>query len=580
MGLHPVLAARLRGGLNATAPTPVQAASFRPLLEGRDVAVGSETGSGKTLAYLLPLMHDILSERESRSRRRRRFAEAGPGGGEEPPPPPYDYARALILVPNKELVGQVVRMALPLAGGPEALVTPSSAAAAAPTSTGGDLDDGDADGFDTVIRIAVLPGGLDGPDDFRPFREASKPGSSDRPPDLLVSTPAAVGPWGSKPRLVGFFADVPTLVVDEADMCVDGGYVRDVEGVLLGFRRADRLRAGWGSAEGGGRAEPGADTDYHDDDSDRAPRGPGPPSSALAAPRKTQHAFVAATIPDYGLRSVSAWLSRRFPGADRIEVDGLHLARHSGLTRPTEWVLAEEKKDRMRRLVQLLRGELEGDKVMVFCNSVGDADAAAQALRRSGFAGAVPYHAKLAPADRADGLERFRAYRPPAPRDGSGGGGGGGGGDEDGGPVVLVCTDLAARGLDISGVTAVVQLQFAGNAVAHLHRMGRCGRPGSASSSAAGSSASRAGRGVVFYGARESELVGALREAEQRQERSSLRLSGDVSDEGSWRTDGDEDDDGDGEHEGDERGTVRKAFSRKRGFTKKRKKASRSSETS
>jgi superfamily II DNA/RNA helicase len=351
--------------------------------------------------------------------------------------------------------------------------------------------------------------------------------------------------------------------------------------VLLGFRRADRLRAGWGSAEGGGRAEPGADTDAHDDynddsnDEDGALRGAGPRSPALAAPRKTQHAFVAATIPDYGLRSVSAWLSRRFPGADRIEVDGLHLARHSGLTGPTEWVLAEDKKERMQRLVQLLHGELEGDKVMVFCNSVGDADAAAQALRRSGFAGAVPYHAKLAAADRADGLERFRAYRPPAPRGGSGGGGG----DEDGGPVVLVCTDLAARGLDISGVTAVVQLQFAGNAVAHLHRMGRCGRPGSASS--AGSSASRAGRGVVFYGARESELVGVLRDAEQRQERSSLRLAGDVSDEGSWRTDEEEDDGGDdGEHEGDERGTVRKAFSRKRGFTKKRKKASRSSETS
>jgi hypothetical protein len=85
----------------------------------------------------------------------------------------------------------------------------------------------------------------------------------------------------------------------------------------------------------------------------------------------------------------------------------------------------------------------------------------------------------------------------------------------------------------------------------------------------------------VFYGARESELVGVLMEAEQRQERSSLRLSGDVSDEGSWRTDEDDEDDGgdDGEHEGDERGTVRKAFSRKRGFTKKRKKASRSSET-
>ena len=51
--------------------------------------------------------------------------------------------------------------------------------------------------------------------------------------------------------------------------------------------------------------------------------------------------------------------------------------------------------------------------------------------------------------------------------------------------------DLAARGLDVPGVTAVIQLQFAGNVVVHLHRMGRCGR-----------ASNRDGRVVVFYGGR------------------------------------------------------------------------------
>jgi len=123
---------------------------------------------------------------------------------------------------------------------------------------------------------------------------------------------------------------------------------------------------------------------------------------------------------------------------------------------------------------------------------------------------------------------------------------------------VLVCTDLAARGLDVPGVTAVVQLQFAGNVVAHLHRMGRCGRAGN-----------RDGRGVIFYGQSERELVEVVREAEAQQER--MTLEGDVMDEEETGEDGAKKKKGGG-------GSVRKAFSRKRGFTKKKKKERREAE--
>jgi superfamily II DNA/RNA helicase len=112
---------------------------------------------------------------------------------------------------------------------------------------------------------------------------------------------------------------------------------------------------------------------------------------------------------------------------------------------------------------------------------------------------------------------------------------------------VLVCTDLASRGLDVPGVTAVVQLQFAGNVVAHLHRMGRCGRAGK-----------RDGRGVIFYDTTEAELVSIVQEAESRQDR--MVLEGDVDEPESS---------GDGKGGA---GSVKDAFSRKRGFTKKRKK--------
>ena len=149
---------------------------------------------------------------------------------------------------------------------------------------------------------------------------------------------------------------------------------------------------------------------------------------------------------------------------------------------------------------------------------------------------AVPYHAKIALAQRAENLDRFRRYSPDNDEDAN----------EDTVPI-LICTDLASRGLDVPGVTAVVQLQFAGNVVAHLHRMGRCGRAGN-----------RNGRGIVFYSHKERELVEVVQAAEEQQER--MVLEGDV------------DEVEVNEEEEVPKGSVKSAFSRKRGFTKKRKK--------
>lgn len=52
---------------------------------------------------------------------------------------------------------------------------------------------------------------------------------------------------------------------------------------------------------------------------------------------------------------------------------------------------------------------------------------------------------------------------------------------------VLICTDIASRGLDIPDVTHVIQLDFASNAATFLHRTGRTARAGSL------------GKGKYFY---------------------------------------------------------------------------------
>lgn len=462
--------------LGLTRPTQIQAKTFGRIQgndddesdffeRSNDVTIGAETGSGKTLSYLLPLVDEILQEKRQR-------------GGL----PSYDYARAIVLVPNKELVQQVLRMAIPLCGGSKACIDGKLSHLAGETTEETDPAE--------IVRLAVLPGGLKEPLDFKAFRDSIGFGGDQPPVDIVVTTPAALGPLALPPKFIDLFADVRTLVVDEADMLLDGGYLRALENVLMGFRRADKL------------------TDV----------------------QKTQHVFCAATLPDVGLKSVNAYLERKFPYASRITTNNLHNAKHYGLSQATEWYEISTKKERMERLADMLLDEngLKNEKTMVFLNSVDDVEGVSRALVQRGIS-AVPFHAKIALQERSDNLERFRKYTTAQEK------------DDDAVPV-LVCTDLASRGLDVPGVTAVVQLQFSGNVVSHLHRMGRCGRAGQ-----------RTGRGIVFFDEQEAELVAVVRDAESQQER--MQLAQDVDD-----------------RDDEESGKVQAAFSRKRGFTKKRKK--------
>ena len=497
-------------------------------------------GSGKTLAYLLPLVEDVLKrKREWKAK----MAEAG--DDEAVMDPGYDYARAVILVPNKELAHQALRMAASVCGGLDRCVVWGADALGMDYTQ---LSSGDNIPEEDIVRLALLPGGLSSPQDFPPFRFAtSKSPNHQRqpPPDLVFATPANLGPMALSPKNIDLFADISTVVVDEADMLLDGGYIRQLNNVLMGFRRADKLLDKYDSFSFRRRSD---ENEITENDDEETQEGGGGEEEAV---KKTQHVFVAATLPDYGLRSVDAYLNRKFPNATSICMEGMHNARHYGLESKskTVWNEIEDNKNRMKRVVDVLQMDreevgvdgrgLKGEKVMVFLNTVKDVDGATNGLRRAGI-NAVPYHAKIPLEDRTANLDKFRRYRAPTSEDGND--------DIRNGKntvPVLVCTDVASRGLDIPGVTAIIQLQFALNVVSHLHRMGRCGRAGN-----------RDGRGIIFYGPRERELVEVVREAETQQSR--MQLSQDVED---------EEDDG-----LESKGKVQKAFSRRRGFTKKLKK--------
>ncbi len=77
-----------------TEPTPIQAATLRDSLAGRDVLGRGRTGSGKTIAFALPVVA--------------RLADAGIGRTRRKP-------HALILAPTRELVTQIDAVLKPLA---------------------------------------------------------------------------------------------------------------------------------------------------------------------------------------------------------------------------------------------------------------------------------------------------------------------------------------------------------------------------------------------------------------------------------------------------------------------------------
>ncbi|WP_151479056.1 DEAD/DEAH box helicase [Streptomyces albicerus] len=93
--------------------------------------------------------------------------------------------------------------------------------------------------------------------------------------------------------------------------------------------------------------------------------------------------------------------------------------------------------------------------VMVFCRTKRTAADLADQLQQRGFAsGAV--HGDLGQGAREQALRAFR----------------------NGKVDVLVCTDVAARGIDVEGVTHVINYQSPEDEKTYLHRIGRTGRAG------------------------------------------------------------------------------------------------------
>lgn len=98
----------------------------------------------------------------------------------------------------------------------------------------------------------------------------------------------------------------------------------------------------------------------------------------------------------------------------------------------------------------------KGEKTIVFCQNSASCRSTDHMLRESGVQ-SLCLHGAMPPALRLESMEKFTT---------------------DDKVKVLVCTDLAARGLDFADVRHVVMFDFPRSAVDYVHRAGRTGRAG------------------------------------------------------------------------------------------------------
>jgi len=120
----------------------------------------------------------------------------------------------------------------------------------------------------------------------------------------------------------------------------------------------------------------------------------------------------------------------------------------------TSGLVLVNEHDKREALRRLIRSE-DVQNALIFCNRKRDVDILLKSLLKHGFsAGAL--HGDLAQSVRFATLEKFKA----------------------GELRLLVCSDVAARGIDIGGLSHVFNFDVPHHAEDYVHRIGRTGRAG------------------------------------------------------------------------------------------------------
>lgn len=187
-----------------------------------------------------------------------------------------------------------------------------------------------------------------------------------------------------------------------------------------------------------------------------------------ATPVKKQTLLFSATYPE-SITAMSTAIQRQ---PVEVSVDETH---DEG---SIEQIFYEVDKEQRIEAVARILGHYRPESTLIFCNTKVACQEVADALLSRGFA-ALAIHGDLEQRERDQVLVRF------ANRSAS----------------VLVATDVAARGLDIKELPAVINFELSRDPEIHTHRIGRTGRAG------------EQGLAVSLVTSREGRLIDAIEDA-------------------------------------------------------------------
>lgn len=163
-------------------------------------------------------------------------------------------------------------------------------------------------------------------------------------------------------------------------------------------------------------------------------------------PKQRQSLFFSATMPPK-IMELAQQLLR-----DPINVNVT--PKQSSVERIAQQLFYVEKTSKLS-LLQKTLAEPEVDRAIVFAKTKRGANMLAERLARGGLRAAV-IHGNKSQSARQRALEAFKSRE----------------------VQVLVATDIAARGIDIDGITHVVNYDMPVDAESYVHRIGRTGRAG------------------------------------------------------------------------------------------------------
>lgn len=318
-----------------TTPSPIQERAIPPLLSGQHLIGIAQTGTGKTAAYLIPILQTL------------KYAQ-----GVSP--------RALILVPTKELVLQVLETAKQVAKY-------------------------------TDLRCQGIYGGVGKTEQSKQIRLGC---------DLLVATPRRLEELYEDGVLV--LKTVKTMVLDEADRMMDMGFLPQINHLLdiLPTKKQNML------------------------------------FSATFSPKIEE---LSENFMDFPMRIE---IAQEATPADKVVQLRYEVPNLASKLNVIEHFLKTDSKAFKR--------------VMVFTRTKGIADLVTERLKKTTRGSVKVIHSNKAQNARINAMNEFK----------------------NGDLTVLVATDVASRGIDVSEVSHVINFDVPIVYEDYVHRIGRTARAG------------------------------------------------------------------------------------------------------